>query len=226
MPANTLRTESECGQKDTDVQSTRVRIRKRQRSKIRMINKRCECVEKSKIARCIQKSSGCSTFWMKNCVCDESVACERKLHKHLVQLAASFVLFCSVLSKDGMHISKCNSLLMHNVHKFRIGIAFDPRSMLYMAKENVFLHFGIMQVRALAHSHNSNILQSFRTTYFHRLCFSSHCKFYTIQLVTVTSKTQSQTCTALKQTNNQANRGVWRPSQPTYLSHLTKIPIL
>lgn len=46
MPANTLRTESECGQKDTDVQSTRVRIRKRQRSKIRMINKRCECVEK------------------------------------------------------------------------------------------------------------------------------------------------------------------------------------
>lgn len=48
MPANTLWTESECTQKDTDVQSTRIRIREN-KTEIRMINKRCECVEKMRL---------------------------------------------------------------------------------------------------------------------------------------------------------------------------------
>lgn len=139
------------------------------------------------------------------------------LFNKLILLFCFVFLFC----KGWMHLSICNvSLLIHSVHKFRIGIAFDSRFVLNMAKELVFLTL-------LAHSHTSNILQSFKTAHFHGPCFSSLCKFYTIQLVTVTSKKPvTNMHKALKQTSKQANRGVWRPSQPMYPSHLTKIPIL
>lgn len=116
------------------------------------------------------------------------------LFNKLILLFCFVFLFC----KGWMHLSICNvSLLIHSVHKFRIGIAFDSRFVLNMAKELVFLTL-------LAHSHTSNILQSFKTAHFHGPCFSSLCKFYTIQLVTVTSKNQSQICT--KHSNKQASK--------------------